>query len=317
MNALREKIEYNLTKGYFTLLRHCPAPIIYGACKAFAALFYRLSARRRAITLENLKLALPDLTKTERVRIARASFDHFGQFLAESTMILAKKIGWKEMQEMVDGRGMQKLLELEAGTDKGILFISGHLGNFELLAHYTGMQFKRQGRIVARQGNNRLIDEKIVTPLRESFGNKVVYKNRALPHIARALRKGEHAGLLVDIKSKARQGVPVQFFGHPTYAVKSSAYLQIKLNPVVIPMVMARIAPRRYKLIVGDPVHWTDNGKPIDDQIAELTQIHQAKLEQLIRRYPEQWLWMHDRWKIPKMERKRRKKRRASKQTQS
>jgi KDO2-lipid IV(A) lauroyltransferase len=151
--------------------------------------------------------------------------------------------------------------------------------------------------VVARQGTNRLIEERIVTPLRQSFGNNVSFKPRALPRIAKALKLGEHAGLLIDIKINPRVGVPVTFFGHKTYAVKSSAYLQIKLGIPVLPVTMVRTDKRKYKLITGDPIPWSDNGKPVDQQIAELTQLHQAALEKLIRAYPEQWLWMHDRWK--------------------
>ena len=311
MNPIREQTEYFLTKGFFCLLRICPARLIYGICRTFAAAFFLLAIRRRKITLCNLKLAFPNLSMKERVRIARRAFDHFGQFIAESTMILAGKLDRDTLMNMVDGGDMQKLLDLEQSTETGILFITGHLGNFELLAHYTGMQFKRQGLVVARRGNNQLIDDKIVTPMRESFGNSVIYKDRALPRIARGLRKGNHIGLLIDIKSKARRGTPIQFFNHKTYAINSSAYLQIKLNPLVVPMTMVRIAPRKYKLVAGNPVQWTDNGKPIEEQIAELTQIHQIELEKLIRAYPEQWLWMHDRWNLPELERARRKKRRA------
>ncbi len=311
MNPIREQTEYTLSKGFFGLLRICPACLIYGICRAFAAAFYLLAIRRRKITLCNLKLALPDLPVKERVRIARCAFDHFGQFIAESTMILAGKLNKEQLMRMVDGGDMQKLLDLEQSTEKGILFITGHLGNFELLAHYTGMQFKRQGLVVARRGNNQLIDDKIVTPMRESFGNSVIYKDRALPRIARGLRKGNHIGLLIDIKVKARQGTPVQFFNHKTFAINSSAYLQLKLNPLVVPMTMVRIAPRKYKLVTGNPIEWTDNGNPMEEQVAELTQAHQTELEKLIRAYPEQWLWMHDRWELPELERARRKKRRV------
>ena len=247
--------------------------------------------------MKNLEIAYPDLSDKERVERARAAYDHFGQFLAESAMILCGKIDQTALDEMVDGSAMEKLKRIEENTDKGVLAITGHLGNFELLAHYTGSHADRQSHVVARKGSNQLIDERIVTPMRESFGNKVIYKNRALPQIVKALRHGEHIGLLIDIKTNARQGVPVTFFGKETLGLKSSAYLQIKLSPLIVPMTMARIAPRKYKLVVDDPIEWTDNGKPLDEQVAELTQIHQQALEKLIRRYPEQWLWMHNRWK--------------------
>lgn len=299
MNPLREKTEYRLTKGFFLILHRCPDQVIYGACNLVASLVYRLGVKRRHITMKNLELAFPDKTPKARKQIARSAYTHFGRMIAESAMILAGKITRERLMEMVDGEQIQKLLDLEASTDKGILFITGHLGNFELLAHYTGLCCQRGGYVVARQGNNRLIDKKIVTPMRESFGNKVVYKQRALPRIAQALKRGEHAGLLIDIKSNAHQGIPVQFFGKETLSLKSSAYLQIKIKPLVIPLTLIRTETGdRYKLIVCDPIPQENSEKPKEEQIAELTQIHQTELEKLIRQYPEQWFWMHNRWKF-------------------
>lgn len=262
-----------------------------------ARLFYTASSSRRHITLKNIRLALPELNDTERKQTALAAYDHFGQAMAESLMIMAGKLGRKQMSAMVDDRALPALLNIEANTRMGILFITGHFGNFEVLAHYTGMQLNRPANVVARKGSNRLIDSRIVTPLRESFGNNVIFKKRALPRIAKGLKNGEHVGLLIDIKSNSTQGVPVTFFGQKTYAIKSSAYLQIKLGMPVIPIALVRVAPKKYKLITGPQVQWTDNGEPIEAQIAALTQLHQTALESLIRQYPEQWLWMHDRWK--------------------
>ncbi len=297
MNSFREKTEYVLAKGFFSFLKCCPEPVIYGTCRGVATLFYNLGCGRRQITLRNLKLAFPEKTRRERLKIARTAYDHFGQMIAESAMVLAGKYKYEQLIRMVDGADMQKLLTLEKQTDKGLLAITGHLGNFELMSHYTGTQSIRQGHVVARKGTNRLIDDRIVTPMRESFGNRVIYKNRALPQVVRALRKGEHVGLLIDIKSSSKEGTPVTFFGKNTYAVKSSAYLQIKLGVSVVPITLVRIAPKRYKLIVSEPIQWEDNGKPIEEQIAALTQLHQTALEKLIRQYPEQWLWMHNRWR--------------------
>lgn len=298
MNPLREQIEYRLTRGFFMALRRCPAPILYGACTGFAALVYLLGIGRRRITMSNLALAFPEKSPAERKQIARAAYRHFGRVIAESAMILSGKITRDKLLAMVDGEQAQKLLDLEASTEKGILFITGHLGNFELLAHYTGLRCRKGGYVVARRGNNRLIDEKIVTPMRESFGNKVAYKHRALPRIAQALKKGEHAGLLVDIKANRGEGIPISFFGKETLALKSSAFLQIKLGVPVAPLTLVRTDSGRYRLIVSDPILWQDNGKPLDEQIAELTQIHQAAIERLIRQTPEQWFWMHNRWKF-------------------
>jgi KDO2-lipid IV(A) lauroyltransferase len=103
--------------------------------------------------------------------------------------------------------------------------------------------------------------------------------------------------MLIDIKTNIREGVPAVFFGKETLAMKSSAYLQVKLDVPVVAGAMVRVAPKKYKLVILDPILWKDDGRPVDEQVADLTQKHHAAIETLIRQHPEQWLWMHDRWK--------------------
>lgn len=297
MNPVREKTEYFLTKGFFGLLKICPSAGIHAVCRTVALAFYRLGGGRRRITLKNLRIAFPELSEKERVRIARNAYVHFGRLIAESAMVLAGKITRADLDDMVDGGVLPKLKEIEQSSPLGTLAITGHLGNFELLSHYTGSHMERQGRVVARRGSNRLIDDRLVIPMRESFGNGVIFKKRALPQVSRALKRGEHVGLLIDIKSSRAQGVPVSFFDRQTYAIKSSAYLQIKLGVQVIPVAMIHTGDGKYRLVAGELIPWKDTGQPLAEQIAELTQIHQNALEKLIREYPDQWLWMHNRWK--------------------
>ena len=312
MNPVREKTEYFFLRGLICLLKILPECLITGILRLFSSLFFLLGIRRRKMTLANLSLALPDLTPKQRAQLAWKTFDHFGRFMAESILILSGKLTQKKLIQRVDESEIQKLLEIEQNTEKGILFITGHLGNFELLAHYTGTQLKRPSVVVARKGTNQLIDDRIITPLRKSFGNDVIHKRRALPKIARALRDGKHTGLLIDIKSNSRQGVPVTFFDQKIHALKSSAYLQIKLGVPVVPTTLIRVASKRYKLIVSDPIEWADNGQPESEQISELTQIHQTAIEKLIRQYPDQWLWMHNRFKLMDARTHRRQERKAT-----
>lgn len=297
MNPAREKTEYVLVKGLLSVLCYCPTRLIYGVCRSIAAIFECLATSRRRITMKNLRLAYPDLSAKQHRKIARKAYDHFGQLIAESVMVLSGKINREGLSDLIDESELPKLQALENSTEKGVLVITGHLGNFELLAHYIGCQMKKSGTVIFRKGNNRLIDDRIVTPLRQSFGNKIIYKQRALPQVARTLKKGNHVGMLIDIKTNRREGIPALFFGNQTLAIKSSAYLQIKLGVPVVALSMVRIAPKKYKLVVLDPIQWEDDGRPVDEQIVDLTQRHYAAIETLIRQHPEQWLWMHDRWK--------------------
>ena len=218
--------------------------------------------------------------------------------IAESSMILTGKLKPDDLEQMVDGENLEALLKIERENEKGILCITGHLGNFELFSHFMGMHTKRQTYAVARKGDNNLIEERIVTPMRESFGSKIIHKKQALRHVAKALQRGDHAGLLIDIKTNRKNGLFIEFFGQKTLALKSTAFLQTKLNCPVVPAALVCSGKRKYKLIVGKQIFWNgSSSKPSDEELTKLTQIHHSALEKLIREYPNQWLWMHDRWK--------------------
>jgi len=297
MNPIREKAEYLCVKGFIALLRPLPVSWIYGAMRCCGALFFLTGFRRRKIMLLNLAAAFPEKKAKEHRERAKAVYRHLTESLTESLLLLCKRWGRDEIEAMVDEAELEKYRKITAGNEQGVIFISGHLGNWELLADYMPLQ-GTSSQIVARKGENRLIDERIVLPQRTRYGNKVIYKRNALINTVKELKRGGTVSFLIDQKSNRRQGVPVRFFGRETLAVSSCAVMQIRFKPLVIPIFMMRMAHRHYKLCVGDPVEWHDNGRPEEEQVQELTQNYQAVIEKMIRRYPEQWFWMHNRWQL-------------------
>jgi KDO2-lipid IV(A) lauroyltransferase len=119
---------------------------------------------------------------------------------------------------------------------------------------------------------------------------------------------------LIDQKTSKKDGVPVLFFDQEIIAVASCAALQIRFNPLVIPVFMVKTGRRRYKLLVGDRIEWADDGSPKEEQIQKLTQFQQTVIEQMVRQYPDQWFWMHNRFKLMDARTRRRKKRRVRQQ---
>ena len=155
--------------------------------------------------------------------------------------------------------------------------------------------------VIARKANNQLLEDRIVRPLRERFGVKVFYKKNALMRIMKAINKGEICGLLIDQKLGKSEGISVEFFGRPAPTTGSPALLQIRFGVTVQPTFMVKTGHQKYRLIIGDPVPWEDNGKPMEEQVLELTRIHQKIIEDMVRQYPDQWFWMHNRWGRPKV----------------
>ncbi len=314
MNPVREKTEYLLLSGLIGLLKLLPERLIAGLFRSFGALFFVCSFRRRGMTLENLAIAFPEKSRRQRLGIAWRSFLNMAEFTGESFMMLAGKLTPEKIAARVDETALEKYRRLASGAEKGILYLTGHLGNWELLGNYGGLRGFRS-HVVARRGTNRLIDERIIVPMRTLYGNKVFYKENAMLNTVKALRRNEAVSFLIDQKIGRKEGVPVQFFGRELLAVASCALLQIRFRPLVLPVFMIKTAPHRYKLVVGDPVEWSDDGSPQEEQIQKLTQLHQNMIEQTVRQYPDQWFWMHNRFKLMDGRTRQRKKRRARKRS--
>jgi KDO2-lipid IV(A) lauroyltransferase len=219
-----------------------------------------------------------------------------------SLLITTNRISNERLLSLVETDDWEKFEQAQTDSPKGRLLISGHLGNWELMSQYAALRLERQIHVIARKGNNRLLEERIVRPLRERFGVSVFYKKNALMRIMKAIQKGGFCGLLIDQKLKPPEGIHVDLFGKPAPTTGSAALLQIHFGITVQPVFMVKDGVRKYRLIIGDPVEWSDNGNPLEDQVHELTCIHQKIIEDMVRRYPDQWFWVHNRWGLKKGE---------------
>jgi len=311
MNPFREKTEYALLCGLIGLLKILPKRLVEAFFRLFGALFFLLSFRRRSLTLKNLEIAFPEKGRDERLKIAWRAFLNMAEFTGDSFLLMANKLSRHEILAMVDDSQLEKYIALRNATDRGALHITGHLGNWELMAQYGALQ-GLESHVVARKGTNRLIDDRIVTPLRTRHGNKVFYKENAMINTVKALKRNEAVSFLIDQKINQKEGVAVQFFGCEVLAVASCAVMQIRFNPLVVPVFMMKTARRRYKLIVGDAIAWSDDGSPQEEQIRKLTQRYQTVIEEMIQDWPDQWFWMHNRFGLAGIRRKRRKKKKKS-----
>jgi len=297
MNLARERTEYVLLCGLIGLLKVLPEKLIVAVFHLFGALFFLIGSRRRTLTLKNLEIAFPEKSRNERLGIAWRAFLNIAEFTGDSFLIMAGKLSREDIFAMVDGSQLEKYRAMRKASGSGAIHITGHLGNWELMAQYGALQ-GLESHVVARRGSNQLIDDRIVTPLRTRHGNKVFYKENAMLNTVKALKRNEAVSFLIDQKIGPNEGVPVQFFGQDVLAVASCAVLQIRFNPLVIPVFLMKTARRRYKLIIGDAIGWIDDRSPQEEQVQKLTQQYQRVIEETIRQYPDQWFWMHNRWRI-------------------
>jgi KDO2-lipid IV(A) lauroyltransferase len=169
-----------------------------------------------------------------------------------------------------------------------------HLGNWEFQG-VTTSPLAGPAAVVARPLDNPALDRRLVA-FRGSSGNSVIYKKKALAQILTALREGRVVGIMLDQNVQAKDGIFVSFFGRPACTTTAAAALALKTGCPLVPAHCVLQPSGRYRVVYGPRVEWAGSGRR-DEDLAALTQHVTAIIEGWVRETPEQWLWLHRRWK--------------------
>jgi KDO2-lipid IV(A) lauroyltransferase len=285
---------YLLGRAFFGMMLMMPVEWAMAVARAIGAIGFLLMRGRRRLALANLDLAYGDsLTRAEKLRIARGSFQHLVSVAVELVhlpRLSKRKDFWSRVTIAHEERVSKALAEKD-----GIFFITGHVGNWELsgyVAALKGWNFYA----VARGRETPLLDRYMMS-LRESSGMRIIYKEGAMRRIVTALRSKGIIGFLID-QNAGREGVLVKFFGHDVSAFPTVAHLASKMNCAVIPSYARRVGKRfEYVIEAGEPIELVSTANKGADLI-ENTQRMLSAIEVYIRKSPEQWLWAHRRWRL-------------------
>lgn len=253
---------------------------------------YWLLPRRRAITRQNLERAFGAArTRRELKRLCRESFRHLGMTVVEAAVCLVRPL--PALLARLEVEGVEHLDAAHA-LGRGVLLLTAHYGNWELLAAahaLTGFPLT----VVARPLEPPVLD-RLATRLREKSGVRVIPKRRAVAGVREALRQGGMVGILLDQNASRREGVFVPFFGEPASTSKSLALLALSSGAPVVPVFIHREAAGRHRVVIEPAVPAPATGDRDTDVLA-YTEAFTRVIEARVRRAPEQWLWMHRRWK--------------------
>ena len=251
---------------------------------------YAVAKKRRQTCLSNLQLAFPEMPEPERVDLARRVFEHYGIVTAD--FLRAEKRTDQEILDSIEVEGFEKLATALA-KGKGALMITGHLGNWERAAAWVALQ-GYELLVVARAVRHAELNQ-LVNSLRARQGTSVVERGQAARPIIEALRKNGVVAILPDQNTDPDiDGIFVPFFGKPAGTVLGPGVIAERTGADAISVVCVRTGPCRYKIIVGDVLV----PEPGYERKGEgMIRAVNAALEKVIREYPEQWLWFHDRWK--------------------
>jgi KDO2-lipid IV(A) lauroyltransferase len=248
--------------------------------------------RLRQVGLRNLALAFPDLPAAEREHILRHEYRSLGWQLAE----FAKMPGYTQdsASRFIRYEGIDNYL---AARDRGngVLVLTGHLGAWELSSFYHSLAGYPMGMVIRRL-DNPLVD-RMVNRIRCLHGNRVLHKDDFARGLIAAMRAGETVGILMDTNMTPPQGVFVPFFGMRACTASGLARVALKTGAAVVPgFLLWEDSEQKYVLRFLPEVALAHTGDAEADAIENTARLT-AVLEETIRQYPGQWLWMHRRWK--------------------
>jgi len=277
--------------GLAATVGRLPVPVAAWVGRRVGDIAYVLFLGRRRLALANLDRVFPERSAAERRRIYRGSCQHLGLVFVELCALLARPL--PEFLERITIDGLEHVEAVMASHGRA-LALSAHLGNWELLSAAHRLSPYHLAVVV------RPLDSPALNALADAVRNKtgveLIDKRRALRPVLSALGQGRIVGILLDQNASRREGVFVPFFGRPASTSRSIALVAVRTGTPVLPIFARRENDGRHRVVIL-PALQALPANDTDTAVVELTARCTATIEAAIRETPEQWLWMHNRWR--------------------
>ncbi|HMO80576.1 MAG TPA: lysophospholipid acyltransferase family protein [Pyrinomonadaceae bacterium] len=289
-------IEYLIARAIFGALGSLPRRAAVGLGIRIGRLGFLVLPHLRKVALKNLDIAFPEMEDAAKTAIATGTFENLGRVLGEASKYMS--VSRESLEEMVDFRLGDELREVYENTGpggRGVLITTGHMGNWELLVLAFAAVYKPMSYLARPLDNPKIED--FTYRLRTRFGNQPLNKTNSARTAISILKDGGILGALVDVNAHPKEGVFVPFFGLESCTTSGAATIALRSNALILPAfcVWDRDA-ERFRFVHGpvmEPIRTGDRKADIVATTAAFT----AEIEKIIRRYPDQWMWIHKRWK--------------------
>jgi KDO2-lipid IV(A) lauroyltransferase len=289
-----QRAEYGVLRAVSSVLCALPLAVALRLGALVGTLVYLLSWPHRRIGMRNLSIAFPERSLAERRRILRHSLQNLGRTAVE--FVRLPQLSDEQLREMVrfeDEAWWAEAITRERPT--GALILSGHFGNWELLVYAHG----RRGHpvsMVHRGIANPLID-RWLNEVRGRAGTKLVRKARAAAGVLRAMKHGDLLVLPFDQNSTRGLAVFVPFFGLAASTNSGIARIALRSGAPVVPAFIVREGNTGKHVVHVLPIMEAEHSGDFERDVVYNTERFSRVFEDMVRRYPEQWLWVHRRWK--------------------
>jgi Kdo2-lipid IVA lauroyltransferase/acyltransferase len=289
--TLSQRIEFYSMRGLLNGLNLLSWETACRIGARLGAAGYKPLGIRKRVVEKQIAGAFPEKSREEIERIARASFEHLGRTAIETALL--PRQGERAILKLVEQVDGWEHVERAQVKGKGMIFVAGHHGNWELLGGYIaarGIPFE----VIARGMGNPLFGD-YINEIRTSLGMIVMHDSEAVKRTPRALRAGRAVGFLSDQGVKGLASTYVTFLGRPAKTPRGAAVFALRFNAPVFFVDGIRLPNGKYRVII-EPVEVTltgDREKDIDAIVIRFTEL----LEKWVRKVPEQYFWQHRRWR--------------------
>jgi KDO2-lipid IV(A) lauroyltransferase len=292
LGGIKEVAEYLLALTLIRLFGAMPRNIAHRAAQMFAWLGFHFAKRQRAAGMRNLQIAFPGLGEAEHEQVLRGSFQNIGRLLVEFTHF--PDLNNRNISKFVVHDGLENYLEA-VRRGRGVIFMTAHFGAWEL-SSYSQALYGYPLKFVVRPIDNPRV-EKLISKYRTLSGNIPIQRRSAARDILKALRENEAVGILFDQNTTRSEGVFAEFFSLPAATTPSIALFALRTGAAVVPgfLIWDR-SLGKHRLRLDPPVELINTGD-LDNDVLENTKRFNKILEGYVRQYPDQWLWIHRRWK--------------------
>ena len=288
----RETLEYWAVRGLVGLVGTLPRTMARAVGAAIGGVCWWALGGLRRTGLRNLALAMPEKTEDERRAILRRLYTILGWQIAEFCKMGGYSL--EEASRFVRYEGLENYLAAR-DKGKGVLVLTGHLGAWELSSFYHSLRGYPMSLVIRRLDNARV--DAFVNRIRCLHGNRVIHKDDFARGLLTSMSRGETVGILMDTNMTPPQGVFVPYFGVEACTASGMARVALHSGAAVLPgFLVWEAAEGRYVLRFGEELELVRTGDAETDIVAN-TALFTATIESYVRRYPEQWLWVHRRWK--------------------
>ncbi len=288
LRAFRERTLYRALVVVSAIGRRIPLPLGRACGRALGSLAWHVARRERRKALKNIAIAFPEWNDAKRRDTIKAMFRHLGMSLFEIAWMRNLDVATRDRLTVIEGaEPLMKLID----EGRGVVVFTAHCGNWEWMSYAIGL-FGRPTTVLQRERDAPEMN-RYITEHRARSGVRTIDRGSAVAgrELIQSLRRGGILAFLID-QNLRTDSVQVPFFGRPALTPIGPAKLAVRTESIVVDILIERLPDGRHRMKIGEPVETKRDDDPV-----ELTERYTRIIEAQIRRVPEQWVWMHDRWR--------------------